>query len=303
MELLIETKLAEVMPKKIEFNYAPIKTELTEKLAYYKNLVVTEDSIKPAKSDRAWLNSLKKTLNDKKISVKKDYLVTYDEFEREIKELMSMIDEPITAIDTQLKAFEEQQRAEKQAKIEEYYSESIGELSPLLPLTKIFNPKWLNTATSAKSIKTELTETIGKVKSDIDIIKAMHIECEQTMLDAYLCTLSMSDALAEKNRYEARQAALKEYEAKQAEKAAEAVEPITETHLWHPNEIPSEPEVPQEPEIIDPTTAPDFWSTFPKEQSQEETKDVMVIFYATTAEFRAEMKELTVKHGISYGDI
>lgn len=293
MELEMKTKLAEVMPKQIEFNYAPLKTELAEKLAYYKNLVVTEDSIKPAKNDRAMLNSLKKTLNDKKISVKKEFLIPYDEFEREVKELMSMIDEPILAIDSQLKAFEEQQKAEKQAKIEEFYTESIGELSPLLPLTKIFNPKWLNTATSAKSIKSELSETISRVKTDIEIIKAMHIECEQTMLDAYLRTLSMSDALAEKNRYEARQADLKEYEAKKAEQVAQKkAEPVKE-----PDEIPTEC-APQK------SNAPDYWNTFPEEEKPVETvHDVKMVFYNTTAEFRAAMKQLTEEFGIDYAGL
>ena len=297
MELVIETKLAEVMPKKIEFNYDPIKTELTEKLAYYRNLVVTEDSIKPAKSDRAWLNSLKKTLNDKKISVKKDYLVTYDVFEREIKELMAMIDEPISAIDSQLKAFEEQQKAEKQAKIEEFYAELIGDLAALLPLTKIFNPKWLNTATSAKSIKTELSEIIATVKSNIAIIQDMHIECEQTMLNAYLQTLNMSSALAEKNRYEAQQAATKEYARKQAE--------IAEQKKIEDAQIVDEPEeIPTEYVPAGKSSAPDYFTTFPEEEKPAETvHDVKMVFYKTTAEFRAAMKQLTEEFGIDYAGL
>ena len=289
MELIMKTDLAKVMPKQIEFNYAPLKTELAEKLSYYKNLVVTEDSIKSAKDDRAMLRKLKDTLNAKKVSVKKDFLIPYEEFEREVKELMSMIDEPIFAIDSQVKSFEEQQKAEKKAKIDGFYDELIGELSTLLPLEKIFNSKWLNTATSPKSIKTELTETISKVKSDIDIIKEMHIECEQTMLDAYLRTLSMSDALAEKNRYEAQQDALKEYERKQAEQKAKDVEPVAD-------------EIPTACKTIAEPSAPDYWNTFPESEPApvETVHDVKMIFYATTAKFRAAMKSLTEEYGIDY---
>ena len=293
MEIEIKTKLAEVMPKQIEFNYSPLKAELAEKLSYYKNLVVTEESIKPAKDDRAKLNALKKTLNDKKISVKKEFLIPIEEFEREVKELMAMIDEPISAIDSQLKAFEEQQKAEKQSKIQGYYDESIGELAPLLPLAKIFNSKWLNTATSAKSIKTEIAGIISKVKSDIEIIKGMRCECEQTMLDTYLQTLDMSSALAEKTRYESRQAALREYERKQSELKAIPAPIVSE-----PDEIPTDC-VP-----TGKTSAPDYFNTFPEEEKPVETvHDVKMVFYNTTAEFRAAMKQLTEEFGIDYAGL
>lgn len=292
MELEMKTKLDEVMPKQIEFNYSPLKSELAEKLSYYKNLVVTEESIKPAKDDRAKLNALKKTLNDKKISVKKEFLIPYDEFEREVKELMAMIDEPICAIDSQLKAFEEQQKAEKQSKIQSFYDEFIGELASLLPLQKIFNPKWLNTATSAKSIKAELSGTISKVKSDIEIIKGMHVDCEQTMLDTYLQTLDMSAALAEKTRYEARQAALKEYERKKAEQKETTPIPVA----TEPDEIPTD-YVP-----AGKSSEPDYFNTFP-EPAAETVHDVKMVFYNTTAEFRAAMKQLTEEFGIDYAGL
>jgi len=297
----MSTDLAKELPKQIVFNYAPLKEELTGKLAYYNALVVTEESVKRAKKDRASLNDLKKSLNDKKISVKKDFLIPYDEFEREVKELMAMIDQPISAIDAQIKKFDEMKKGKKRKQAEDLYAELIGELAPLLPLEKIFNPKWLNVATTAKSVKSELSETILKVNADIEIIKGMHIECEQTMLDTYLRTLNMSTALAEKTRYEAQQAALKEYEQRKLEaeqKAAqEPVEPIAET--CHPNETPAEPE------IIEPAPIPDYFGAIHDTRPipQEEIKDVRLVFYATTAAFRAEMKALTEKYGISYSGI
>jgi argininosuccinate lyase len=84
MELEMKTKLAEVMPKQIEFNYAPLKAELAEQLAYYKALVVTEESAKVAKSDLAKLRKLKESLNAKKISIKKEFMAPYTAFENEV---------------------------------------------------------------------------------------------------------------------------------------------------------------------------------------------------------------------------
>ena len=49
MQIKVTTDLS-VIPQKIDFNSEEIKSELAPKLEFYKNLVVTEDSIKDAKS-------------------------------------------------------------------------------------------------------------------------------------------------------------------------------------------------------------------------------------------------------------
>ena len=64
MELKVITDLS-VIPQQIDFNFEEIRAELAEKLDYYNNLVVTENSIREAKSDRAKLNKLKTAVEDK----------------------------------------------------------------------------------------------------------------------------------------------------------------------------------------------------------------------------------------------
>ncbi len=51
-------------------NYEELKSELSEQLQKYKNIVVTEDSIKEFKADKANLNRLKTALEDKRKEVK-----------------------------------------------------------------------------------------------------------------------------------------------------------------------------------------------------------------------------------------
>ena len=88
MELEIKTNLSEVMPKEIEGNYAPLKAELADKLAYYKALVVTEDSAKIAKSDLAWLRKLKVlTLRISPQQPTKFYLLQYNSSDVQFLEL------------------------------------------------------------------------------------------------------------------------------------------------------------------------------------------------------------------------
>ena len=70
MEIKVITDLS-VIPHEIDFNSEELKSELIPKLEFYKNLVVTEDSIKDAKSDRAKLNKLKSAFEDKRKEMKK----------------------------------------------------------------------------------------------------------------------------------------------------------------------------------------------------------------------------------------
>jgi hypothetical protein len=296
MELIMTTDLAKELPKEILFNREQLKTELSEKLVYYKSLVVTEDSTKSAKVDRAKLNKLRTALEDKRIEVKKDCLIPYAEFEKEINELIGMIDEPINTIDSQLKNFEEQKKADKEKQINDFFLENVGDLLALLPLKKIYNPKWLNAGYKMSDIEKEIADTIFKAKNDINIIKAFGVECEQQMLDKYLFTLDMSAAMAEKTRFEEQQKRLKEYEELQrkaaAEKAAESLksEPVKviETTYSEPTQAahPQQQYIP-EPEQCTPV-------------QQEQRKTISVTFQNTTADFRHEMGALCKAHGIKY---
>ena len=65
-----------------------------------------EEGIKESKADKAKLNYLKAALEDKRKEVKKQCLQPYENFEKNIKELVALIDAPIRAIDSQLKEIE-----------------------------------------------------------------------------------------------------------------------------------------------------------------------------------------------------
>ena len=296
MELIMTTDLEKSLPKEIDFNYEAIKTELSEKLERYNNLVVTKDSISAAKKDKAALNSLKTALEDRRKEVKKDCLRPYEDFEKKIKELVGMIDAPVLAIDGQIKAFDEIKKAEKRADIQGFYADNIGDLAPILPFDKVFDLRWLNVTYKIEDAQKEIADRIFKTRNDIGIIKAMNLSGEQQVLDVYLRTLDMSAALAEKTRLEDQQKRMEEYEAARQKAAQEA---------------------PQEPKtvVIDRTPGHDFCDLKPGDRvvfggnpvtadtTPEEPKTIKVVFYDTTAAFRHDMRALTEKYGIRYGGL
>ena len=103
MEFIVNTDLTTALPATIDFNFDAQKAWLEERLSYYNTLVVTEDAIKDAKADRAKLKKLREAMDTRRKEIKKEWMAPYSAFEAKVKELTSLIDQPIGAIDTQLK--------------------------------------------------------------------------------------------------------------------------------------------------------------------------------------------------------
>lgn len=209
MEFVMTTELDKALPMEITFNYDELKTELTESLKKYNDMVVTEEEISGAKKDRAALNKLHEVLNRQRIDVKKAFMKPYEAFEAKIKELQSMVMRPIGAIDGQIKAFEEVKRQEKERHISEIYAGKIGDMSEVLPLDKLWNPRWLNATYKLEDIEKEIADMVFKASNDLKIIQVTCGEYAPQVMDKYLQTMDMSAALAEKARLEDQAEALK----------------------------------------------------------------------------------------------
>lgn len=220
MEVRLTPAIEQVIPPQISFNFEEIKSELAGKLQVYQNMVVTESGIKEAKADRANLNKFKAALADSRKAVKAQWNQPLCDFEGKMKELERMVDEPIGAIDRQVKAYDEAKKQDKRQQIERFFEGAVGDLEEVLPLSKIWNDRWLNATYPMKDIEKEIIERIRKTHSDIGIIVAMQLPCCDQMLSTYLETLDMSRAMEEKHKYEQAQKA--KAQAKQAEPAPDS---------------------------------------------------------------------------------
>lgn len=219
MEFVMGNSL-EALPKTIDFNFEELKSQLAESLSLYTGLVVTEDSIKAAKEDRAKLNKLREALDTKRKEVKKECMAPYNDFEAKVKELLGLIDKPIAAIDGQLKEFEEKRRAAKRADILAIYEETVGELRPLLPFDKLLRDEWYNTGVSLKKIREAIVAAEDKAASDLEVLSTVESEFAEAVKLKYLEALDLNAALTERARLQERAAKLREYEEQQRARAA-----------------------------------------------------------------------------------
>ena len=249
MEVRLTPSIEQAIPPQISFNFEEIKEELAGKLQVYQQMVVTEGGIKEAKADRANLNKFKTALSDSRKSVKRQWNQPLSEFEDKMKELEQMVDAPISAIDRQIKAFDEIKKQEKRRAIEEFFAENIGELEEILPLAKIWNERWLNATYPVKDIEREILEAIRKTHNDISIIVAMQLPCTEQMISTYLDTLDMSAAMEEKHRYEEAQKAKARLEKQQAEPVVVKPQPVAVEPEVEPERIAEEPKISAQPDL------------------------------------------------------
>jgi hypothetical protein len=227
MELII-SNLNE-FPKAITFNKDDIMQELSLQLATYQNLVYTDEAIKSAKTHRATLNNLKTAIDDRRKDIKKECLVPYEQFEKDVKEVLALIDKPLLEIDKQVKLYEEKTKQDKKKQIEEKFQEEVAtaNLQEVLPISKIWSEKWLNATYKITDIEIALHNTVLRVKGDLEALSNVNSEFLLQVKDKYLQTLDMAVALKEKARLEERQKQLEQiesYNKKQAELKKEAIE-------------------------------------------------------------------------------
>ena len=274
----------------IGFNFEEIKEKLNSELEIYKNMIFTEDSKTEAKKTIASLRKLKKSVNDKKLEVKKSFMIPYTNFEAQVKELDNLIDEPINFINNQVEEFERRRVEEKKALISEIYTEIMAEheeASGYLPLQRIYDSKWENATTTKKAITEAITERVDHVEKDLGIIRSMGSEFEDKGIEKYKATLELSDAIEVMNQYQKQKEEILRRQEEEAKRKAE-------------EEARNESEKKSEPDIaVNETPITD---NVPEEKFVEPKPANNVVTYEVVADpfqivqLEAQMRSLEIKY-------
>ena len=114
-------------PGSIELNFDALEEQLDKKLSEYKGAVFTEDTKTIAKAEVANLRKLKKDIEDSRKAVKKKWMEPYDAFEKRMKVLSAKVEEPITEINAQVQAFEEERRKAKKEDVTKLFGQMLAE--------------------------------------------------------------------------------------------------------------------------------------------------------------------------------
>lgn len=190
----------------IKTNFDEIEKQLAADMCQYDGIIFTEDTKTDAKKKVAELRKLKKSIEDSRKEVKAQWMEPYNQFEARVKQVAALVDKPINHINGQVEEFEAKRLKERQTEIEQIYTEEIGDMADFLPLYRLQEDKWSNASTSIKSIRKSMSEIIANTRAGKAAIEAMQSDAVPDALRKFQATLSLPDALAYINRYEAQKA-------------------------------------------------------------------------------------------------
>lgn len=271
-------------PKLIEFNFDELKQEITEKAELYKNMVYTDDSIKEAKADKAKLNKFITALEDKRKEVKKQCLAPYEAFEKQMKELVAIVNEPVKLIDTQVKAYEDKQKAEKLEQIKEYWDST--EHPEWLQCNQIFDQKWLNVTFSMKKVQEAIDERLSQIALDVKTLEALP-EFSFEAVECYADTLDINRAIHEGQRLADIQKRKTEAEAARLKAEQEAEEAVIAGTVTAEINVDGKTVPAEEIAVELPAKQ---WIGFEALLTVEDAKELRAFFNKKSIEFRMILK-------------
>lgn len=200
MEIRLVNPTEDGFLQKIDWNKAELEANVRSIVAAYQGLVYTEDTVSDAKKDRAAIRKLLNEIEDRRKLVKKKCMEPYEVFESDLKDVTALIKEQIDIIDGQVKEYENSVKEEKKARLQDVYTEEIGELAEVLPFERVFEAQYLNVSFKESKAATEIQEKIQRVKNDLAAIDALDSKYKLNAKDVYVRTLDMSQAMAENAR-------------------------------------------------------------------------------------------------------
>lgn len=203
-----------------------------------------------AKADKAYLNKLKDEVAEKRKLATTTWNKPLEEFVSVMKGLENDIDSASKELKTITDKAVQQERDEKKAKIVEFWNTLNF---TIVPLERVFNPKWLNKTEKLSSIMEECKAIVEKINGEMLTLKSMQDEDKQVLLSFYLDTLDLNATLARGNQLKENRARIKAEEerkaaeiARQKEHESQKVnEPVTQSVVKE--NLTTQPEQKKEP--------------------------------------------------------
>ena len=186
LELVVTKNVVGVL----ETNIEQLESYVNSRLEEYKPELYDGDA-DTARKDRAELNNSKKFLSNTRISLVKELMKPYEDFENRCKALEKKIEAASSLLDEIVKTKESEEKQRKRETIEGLWKLKNFNL---VSLDKIFNPKWLNKTTKESVVSEEMDAKIESIYKDLKTIEQF-TDDKETLKAHYLTCLSIGDTL------------------------------------------------------------------------------------------------------------
>ena len=127
-----------------------------------------EEDMKGARRDRAYLNGLKKEIEERRKAVKREYTKPLKEFEDGCKAVTALIDDAVAGIKGQIDAAEDARRQAAYAALSQHYEDAAPLLVPVVP-----EDQWLNKGFGEMKAYAAIDEKVSRVAQAWEALKTM----------------------------------------------------------------------------------------------------------------------------------
>lgn len=191
-------------PGTVDENIQQVHAQVTQWLASFpKDLSdCTESDIASMKSNCASLRSGKKTIEEERKRIKKEYLKPLDEFEAKVKPITVEIDNAIDMYKSKLDEYEVIRCDTKRKEITEWWN---AHRNPMMKpdISLVWDDRYLNKTGIGESWQKDLQSKIEKIDADLSVIGSMNSNMDQLNFVSarYSEHLDLSRAISEWNEH------------------------------------------------------------------------------------------------------
>lgn len=264
-------------PGSVDENINQVHAQVEQWLASFPNDLsnCTESDIASMKSNCASLRSGKKTIEEERKRIKKEYLKPLDEFEAKVKPITVEIDKAIDMYKSKLDEYEVIRCDTKRKEITEWWN---AHRNPMMKpdISLVWDERYLNKTGIGESWQEDLQSKIDKIDADLSVIGSMNSNMDQLNFVSarYSEHLDLSRAISEWNehvealrrteelraRAEAERQAREKARLEAQEREKQKVEEVT----TEPVNVAQEPEnVANQPEYAEPEQETGtYWAEF-----------------------------------------
>lgn len=155
--------------------YKKIKSDSLLLAQQIENIEVTEENIKQSKKLLAAVNKEVKNLESERISIKKEMLEPYNEFEKQVKEIVSIVKTADEMVRQQVTQMEEEEREDKKLVLKRMFEKRIRmyDFKTYFTFDDFLENRHLNKSLSINKIESEMVEWLTKIETELKVIETM----------------------------------------------------------------------------------------------------------------------------------
>lgn len=196
-DLIIQESVdVKIIPGKVEFEgYEILKGQILTIDSFLSQIEVTEDNIKESKKLVAKVRKSANKLDSERIRIKKEMLEPYNDFESQVKEIVSLAKNSEEKVREQIRGLEEIERESKLKEINDIWLKrsQTFEYKEFVSFEDWFNVKFLNKTYKLSQIESELEDFLLKIETDIVVIKEM--DNDLAILEEYINCFDVTDSI------------------------------------------------------------------------------------------------------------